>query len=135
MIPSLQHSMLLPMELLSSTSMIHNESSTLLLPMPNMNKIKLPISDKEIIRAEVKQRISLLSEEEKNEAAQSLYKKLLDSEIVQGTQNIIGYHALRDEIALTPFLEAVQKQGKDVFTINTRGDYCSLPFEGIIIVP
>jgi len=84
-----------------------------------MNKIKLPISNKESIRAEVKQRITLLSEREKNEAAQSLCKKLLDSQIIQETQNIIAYQALGDEIILTPFLEAAKKQGKDIFTIDT----------------
>ena len=103
--------------------------------MPNMNKIKLPISDKVFFRKEAKWRISLLSEEEKSEAAQSLCKKLLRSPIVQDAQNIIGYQAFGDEIALTPFFETAKKQGKNIFTIDSQGYSSSLPSEGVILVP
>lgn len=100
-----------------------------------MNKIKLPISDKAIIRAEVKQRMCLLGEKEKKSAEGSLYKKLLSSPIIQGAQNIIGYQALSDEITLTPFLETAQKQGKNIFTIDSEGNISSLPLEGVVLVP
>jgi hypothetical protein len=61
----------------SSISMICNEFSIPLLPMPNMNKIKPPISDKSTVRAEVKRRVSLLSEEEKNEGSKNICLQLI----------------------------------------------------------
>jgi hypothetical protein len=42
-----------------------------------MNKTKPPISDKITIRAEVKRRVSLLSEEEKKKASQDICHQLI----------------------------------------------------------
>lgn len=134
-IPSLQHSMLILMAWRFFTFTINKALFILLLLMLNMNKINLPISDKDAIRAEVKQRISLLSEKEKNEVALSLCEKLCNLTIVQEAQNIIGYQALSDEISLTPFLEAVKKQGKNIIIIDSSGHISPLPSEGIILVP
>jgi 5-formyltetrahydrofolate cyclo-ligase len=75
-----------------------------------MNKTRPPISDKYIVRANVKQRISLLSEEEKNEASQLLCEKLLKLVIIQEAQNLIYYQAMGDEISLTPFIAVAQKE-------------------------
>jgi 5-formyltetrahydrofolate cyclo-ligase len=75
-----------------------------------MNKTRPPISDKYIVRVNVKQRISLLSEEEKNEASQLLCEKLLKLVIIQEAQNLIYYQAMGDEISLTPFIAVAQKE-------------------------
>ncbi len=75
-----------------------------------MSKTRLPISDKNIVRTEVKRRISILSEEEKNEASQLLCKKLLKLVIIQEAQNLIYYQAMGDEISLTPFIAVAQKE-------------------------
>jgi len=103
--------------------------------MLNMNKIKLPISDKEAIRVEVKRRISLLSGDEWNKAVQSLCKKLLSSSVIQKAQNIVGYQALRDEVTLSLFFELMKAQGKSISIIDSQGNSSCLPSEGVILVP
>lgn len=75
-----------------------------------MNKTRPPISDKYIVRMNVKQRISLLDEEEKNDASQLLCEKLLKLVIIQEAQNLIYYQAMGDEISLTPFIAVAQKE-------------------------
>ncbi len=100
-----------------------------------MNKTKLPISDKDTIRSIVKQRISLLSEEEKSEATESLCEKLRNSSMIQEAQNIIGYQSLNDEIEIQLFLDSMSSKGKNIFIIDSSGNHPSLPTEGIILVP
>jgi len=117
------------MALLSSTSMICNEVSIPLLPTLNMNKIKLPISDKESIRAEIKRGTSLLNKEEKEQAAKVVCEKLLALVVVQESTNIILYEALTDEISLKYFIEEIYKQSKNSITITPSGNYNNLPEE------
>lgn len=103
--------------------------------MLNMNKTNLPISDKESIRAEVQQRISLLSREEKEKAAKIVCKKLLALVAVQKSTNIILYEALADEISLKYFIEEIHKQDKNSIIIRPSGNYDNVPEEGAIVVP
>lgn len=103
--------------------------------MQNMNKTKLPISDKATIRAEVKWNISLLNDEDKKAAEQSLCEKLLSSRVIQEAHSIIVYDALSDEIGLDPFIEQAREEGKNIFTIHLQGTSSFLPAEGIILVP
>jgi hypothetical protein len=126
---SWQHSMQRLMVLLFFISMICSEIFIPLLLMLNMNKTKLPISDKEKVREEVQRRISLLSLEEKNKAAQVVSKKLLELNIVQKSTNIILYEALPDELNLKYFIENVQRQHKNIIIITPSGDFSNLPEE------
>ncbi len=100
-----------------------------------MNKTNLPISDKEKLRKEVKERISRLSEEEKHNTSLSLCKRLLDSPQIQEAHNIIGYQALGDEVSIAPFLEEAKKLGKHIFIIDSQGNIPSLPDTGVILIP
>ncbi len=83
----------------------------------------------------VQQRISLLDEEEKNDASQLLCEKLLKLVIIQEAQNLIYYQAMGDEISLTPFIAVAQKEWKNSITIDVSGNHVALPKEGVIFVP
>lgn len=100
-----------------------------------MNKTKPPISDKDIIRTEVKRRIFLLNEEEQTEAMASLSKKLHSSSMIKKAQNIIGYQSLDDEIGIQLFLDSMSSKGKNIFIIDSSGNHPPLPTNGIILVP
>lgn len=59
--------------------------------MLNMNKIKLPTFDKEFFRTEVKQRISRLSEEERNQFSEEISNTLLNLPRISETDTVIIY--------------------------------------------
>ncbi|MFA6080199.1 MAG: 5-formyltetrahydrofolate cyclo-ligase [Candidatus Gracilibacteria bacterium] len=84
-----------------------------------MNKIKPPISDKSTVRAEVKRRVSLLSEEEKNEGSKNICLQLIGLREIQNASRVYAYQSLSDEVCLDTLIKWALAQKKQVFVPNS----------------
>ncbi len=103
-----------------------------------MNKTKQPIWDKNSVRLLVKNSISLLSDEEKENESKEVCRAIERMLTNRTTETLIVYKPLPDEIDIVPLVHSWRKLWREISIIEQwalLSDIPSFPVNGIIIVP
>lgn len=70
--------------------------------------------NKKELRKEIRRRIALLSEEEKQCASEKVCKKIASSAVWKSARHVILYEAMADELSLQTLIELALEQGKRI---------------------